>query len=508
MVETILSEPRVLRVAGRDGAVVAAARDASAAPVVAVGSTGAGALEPLLVVTEDDRTTFYANATPERATAVASALGDPDALPVPDATAGPSEGGGLPSPDLDGFSTSRSVLARCGWVRPASPDDYDAAAGFTDRSSADVRDAASDVCGRGWGDWSADDSVGPLWTGVRDRDGAPVVIVNAHGNPGDVLLAESDPFAVLEGAAHVARVIDADRVVAYIASDDEVAGATLRAAAAAYPSFPASVDVVEGPPAYRAAEPTMAVEAVEGTHRLEARLRPPGPDVAGVNGGPTVVHTARTLAHVAAAVRGDPVAGRIVTVTGDAPASTLELGADDTVADAVDRAGVTAFRAALVGGRFGGLTADLDVAPTPPALTERGLGTDGVVEVLGPDRCPVAFVGRRTRFAAEENCGRCVPCREGATQLTALLRDVYGGDLDEPAVEELLRVMASTSVCAFGRHAVRPVRTALREFREEFEAHASGACPAGECDLGAAVDGDALADGGTAADSIDPEGRP
>ena len=39
----------------------------------------------------------------------------------------------------------------------------------------------------------------------------------------------------------------------------------------------------------------------------------------------------------------------------------------------------------------------------------------------------VEFVGKRTQFAADNNCGRCVPCREG----TELLRDLY----DEAFVE-------------------------------------------------------------------------
>ncbi|GGL64881.1 NADH-ubiquinone oxidoreductase-F iron-sulfur binding region domain-containing protein [Halocalculus aciditolerans] len=482
----------MVRVAGRGAEeVAAAARERTDVPVVDVGSTGVPGVEPLVVATDDGRSAFYANATPDDAESVASVIGEPTrALPDADATVTHDETGALPVPDLDGFSGSRSVLARCGWLRPASADDYAESVGFTDAAADEVVDAAGGVLGRGWGDWNADEPAGALWEGVRDRDGSPAVVVNAHGNPGDALLAESDPFAVLEGAAHVARVVDAVQVFVYVSETDERARDTLEAAAAAYPDFPTDVAVVEGPSAYRAAEPTMAIEAVEGNHRLEARLRPPGPEVEGVFGEPTVVHTARTFAHVAGAVRGDDTSTRVLSVTGDTQDVTVELGETDTVRSAVEASGATDYTGVLVGGRFGGLTRKLDVAPTPIALDERDLGTDGVLEVLGSDACPVAFVGRRSQFAADSNCGRCVPCREGSTQLSELLRDIYDGEFNEAKITELLRVMESTSICAFGRNAPRPVRTGLREFRDHFEAHANGECPSGQC----LVDADAEAE--------------
>jgi NADH-quinone oxidoreductase subunit F len=228
----------------------------------------------------------------------------------------------------------------------------------------------------------------------------------------------------------------------------------------------------------------MALEAIEGNHRLEARLRPPGPERVGLHGRPTLVHTPRTLAHLAVALRtGDLPGTRLVSVTGDVDApATVELPETATLADALDAVDVSGeFKAACVGGRFGGLTADLDVGVEPAALSAADLGSEGVVDVLADDRCVVEFVGRRTRYAADENCGRCVPCREGTTQLAGLLRDVYDGTYAPDDVVELVRVMETSSICAFGVEAGRPARTAIDAFESEFEAHADGHCPAGSC---------------------------
>lgn len=103
------------------------------------------------------------------------------------------------------------------------------------------------------------------------------------------------------------------------------------------------------------------------------------------------------------------------------------------------------------------------------------------MELLAEGRCVVASAGERARFAAAENSGRCVPGREGTTQLTELVRAVYDGRMKTDKIRELGRVMRRTSNCLVGAHAPRPVTTALDEFEPEFRAHADGHCPSGTC---------------------------
>ncbi|WP_313694670.1 NADH-ubiquinone oxidoreductase-F iron-sulfur binding region domain-containing protein [Halorarum halobium] len=477
----------VVRVSGTAQGAELRGSDADAT-VLAVGSTGVPAVEPLLSVTRRGRTGFHARCPPERAKTIVSTVAeagdvttaDPDAVVEhdPDATR-------LPVPELPGFGVgNRSVLAACGWRRPTNPADHEAAGGFGNPDPAAVLDAGTRLRGRGWGDRCQDAFLAETWGTVRDGDGDAAVVVNGHGNPADALLLAGAPFEVLDGATALARAVDAERLVVYASAADERAVETAREAATTYPDPPAPIDVVAGPPEYRAAEPTMALEAIEGNHRLEARLRPPGPEEVGLHGRPTLVHTSRTLAQLAIALRdGREPETRVVTVTGDVAApATVELRESDSLADAVDAVEVEGtVKAACVGGRFGGLTRDLDVGVDPEALSAANLGTDGTVHVLAEDSCVVEFVGRRARFAAEGNCGRCVPCREGTTQLTALLRAVYDGEYDADGIEELGRVMATSSLCSFGVRAGRPARTALAAFESEFAAHADGRCPAGQC---------------------------
>ncbi|MFB6296670.1 MAG: NADH-ubiquinone oxidoreductase-F iron-sulfur binding region domain-containing protein [Halobacteriales archaeon] len=480
----------VCRIASGSGAgeLDMAMREATDAPIRSVGSTGARALEPLLSISRGGRTAFFAACTESRAAEVARDL-DGD-LPTQAAEAVVSheeESGTLPIPDLSALSVgTRSVLGRCGWVRPTHSGDYRASGGFGALSadSVKLRDAARDIAGRGWGDAATDEPIGETWDRVVDAGGDPAVVVNGHGSPGDRLLLESVPFLPLEGALGAARAVDATEVVVYLSAGDGLVQERVTAAVESLPDDERlgaiDVRVATGTDEHRAAEPTMALEAIEGTDRLEARLRPPGPEAEGLHGRPTLVHTPRTLAQVVRAVEGAE-GTRVVTVRGDETA-TIELPEGASLSVAREAVGLDgSFKGARVGGRFGGLTPDLDIPASADALDAAGLGTEGVIDLLGDGECVVAHVGETARYAEAENCGRCVPCREGSKQLTELLREVYEGSFRRGDIEELLRVVRSSSLCAFGPHMTRPIATAIEHFEDEFVEHAEGRCPAGSC---------------------------
>ncbi len=53
------------------------------------------------------------------------------------------------------------------------------------------------------------------------------------------------------------------------------------------------------------------------------------------------------------------------------------------------------------------------------------------------------------------------------------------GDLER--LEELARSVKKSSLCGLGKTAPNPVLSTLNYFREEYEAHLQGRCPAGSC---------------------------
>ncbi len=468
------------------------ARSATSAAVLSVGSTGLTAIEPLVIATHDDRTVYYHNCAADRIDGIASGL-ETGELPAADAVSDDTTPIGLPAPNSGPLGVGhRRLLSGCGWRRPDAAADYRAAGGFVS-SAVNVESAltlADAQQGRGWGDLASGEPLAPYWREARDAAGAGVVVVNAHGSACDELLVSSDPFAILDGAAVAASAIDSTEVIVYTAASAERVRERL---ADAVDAFPGELDVriESGPDRYRAAEPTMAVESIEGADRLEARLRPPGPASTGIDGRPTLVHTPRTLAAIAASGRDRAGDTRVLNVTGDVAAEAIiELPPTEPIETALEVTPVEGeVKAVCVGGRFGGLTAALDTAIGVDTLQSAGLGTEATMEVLTTDRCVVAFAGKRTQWASETNCGRCVPCREGSTQLAELLRGVYDGTVPADQIDELARVMERSSICQFGRDVPRPARTALERFADEFHAHAAGRCPAGVCDQSSGVTG-------------------
>ena len=479
-----------------DEQVVTAMRDeADSTPVVRTGPTGVPGSEPLVMATHEGRTAFFAEPEPSTARGVVNTLED-GTIPVDNADEvvehGP-ERTSLPIPNTGPLSVGqRSVLGRCGWADPLDPKDWPTVS--SERAAETVTDIG--LLGRGRGDAAADDPVADVWETVRDADGDPVVVANANETRdeqrADEVLLSGAPIAVLDGIATVAEYLDAEDAVVYLNEADSHLHRRLREAIDAVAGeLPIVPQLVAGPDEYLAGAPTAVLEAMEGADRIEPRLQPPSSAEHGLYGRPTVIHTPRTFAQVRRAIH-DPDAfdaaaadpgTRLITVAGDvADPATIELPSDSSlsvVRDAVELTG--SFKMACVGGALGGITRSLDVAPTAQSLAAAGLGTDGVAELLDDDRCVVADVGERARFASTENSGRCVPGREGTKQLTELLRDVYQGSLETDKIRELGRVMARSSNCQIGAHAPRPVTTAIDEFEPEFRAHTDGRCPSGTC---------------------------
>lgn len=477
-----------------DRVYTSACNAATSVPVVRTGPTGSTEYDPLVLVTDEGTTAFFV--APETATvrdlvaeleagelptdgADAVVEHDPSTATVPVPATGPLAVG------------QREVLGPCGWIDPFDPAAYTFRS--TDRTAGAL--VGSGLLGRGRGDAAADEPAADAWQRARETDGDSVVVANANdadsrGQADRTLLAGA-PMAVLDGIAAVAEFVGADDAVLFVnETDTDLHRHLRRAIDAAEGELPVLPELVAGPDEYRAGEPTAALEALEGADRIEPRLQPPSPAEYGLYGRPTVVHTPRTFAYVHHALRdpdgfgsGTDPGTRLVTVTGDVTApATVELGPGSTLAavrDAVEMDGTE--KLACVGGEFGGITRTLDVAPTAQSLAAAGLGTEGVVELLNEERCAVATVGDRARFASEANSGRCVPGREGTRQLTELLRAIYQGSYEPDEIRELGRVMSRTSNCLLGAHAPRPVVTAMDEFESEFEAHATGRCPSGTC---------------------------
>jgi formate dehydrogenase iron-sulfur subunit len=407
----------------------------------------------------------------------------------------------------------RIAFARVGVVDPVSPDEYEAAGGWSGLRRA-LTMQPEVICdelveaglrGRGGAGFPA----GIKWRTVLDAaPGERFVCCNAdEGDSGtfaDRMIMEGDPFLLIEGMLIAAHVIGAREGFVYLRSEypdarrvferaldaardrgwlgDAVLGSDL--------SFDISLRIGAG--SYVCGEETAMLESLEGKRGV-VRAKPPLPAIEGLFGRPTIVNNVLTLATVppilAAGPRGfaDLGVGRsrgtqVFQLAGNvARGGIVEVPFGITLGELIeDYGGGTRsgrpVRAAQVGGPLGAYlpVSAFDVAMDYEALIDAGglLGHGGVV--VFDDTVDLGHQARfAMEFCAEESCGKCTPCRVGATRGVELLDRILAGagdrDADLVLLDELCEVMTDGSLCAMGGLTPLPVRSALRHFGDDFE---------------------------------------
>ena len=100
-----------------------------------------------------------------------------------------------------------------------------------------------------------------------------------------------------------------------------------------------------------------------------------------------------------------------------------------------------------------------------------------------PGLCPVDMTLTFLNLCHAQSCGKCVPCRVGLGQLSALLRQVLDGTgtletID--TIEATAQVILDTAYCAIGVDAARQVLMGMRGFRDDYISHVTeGRCLGG-----------------------------
>ncbi len=361
---------------------------------------------------------------------------------------------------------------------------------------------------------------GRKWRFVREATGDTKYIVcnGDEGDPGafmDRMLLESYPFRVLEGLAVAAYAVGANEGVLYIRAEYPLAVRRVRDAIQKCEDrgllgddicgsgFSLKLRIMEGAGAFVCGEETGLIASLEG-RRGSPRLRPPFPAESGLNGKPTCVNNVETLALVPWILRHgaekfaelgtDHSKGtKVFSLTGKVRRGGLiEVPMGITIRDIVERIGGgveegRTFKAVQIGGPSGGcIPAELAHIPVDyEALTEAGaiMGSGGLV-VMDDRDCMVDVARYFLEFTQRESCGKCTFCRVGTRRMLDILERICEGrgkqgDLED--LEDLARTVKQGSLCGLGQTAPNPVLSTLKYFREEYEAHLEGRCPAGKC---------------------------
>jgi NADH-quinone oxidoreductase subunit F len=444
-----------------------------------------------------------------------------------DSQPGPGRAADNPSPRVSAFFGRQRHIAteHYGQLDPLDLDAYLAHDGFaglrkclddlTPVAVIDVVDR-SGLRGRG----GAGFPTARKWRVVNGitSDGKYVICNGDEGDPGafmDRMLMESFPFRVIEGMAIAAFAVGAHQGYIYVRAEYPSAVRRLREALRVChergllgpnilgSNFTLELDVFEGAGAFVCGEETAMLESMEGRRGIP-RLKPPYPAEQGYHDKPTLINNVETYANVPWIMRHGAAAfasigsatskgTKVFALAGRVRRGGLiEVPMGISIREVVNDIGGgtpdgTPFKAVLVGGPSGGCV-PAALADTPidyESLTEVGaiMGSGGLI-VLDHSDCMVQMARYFLEFCQCESCGKCTFCRVGTRRLLDILERICKGKAkarDLTDMEELSDMVRRASLCGLGKTAPNPVLSSLRFFREEFDAHLHGYCPAGKC---------------------------
>ena len=98
------------------------------------------------------------------------------------------------------------------------------------------------------------------------------------------------------------------------------------------------------------------------------------------------------------------------------------------------------------------------------------MGWDGFV-LCSEDVHVVDLCRAYMEAVRNQSCGKCIPCRVGTFQISKMLDKIISGKGNEEDIiklEELCKLVNTTSLCGLGISASNPVISTLKNFREEY----------------------------------------
>ena len=94
--------------------------------------------------------------------------------------------------------------------------------------------------------------------------------------------------------------------------------------------------------------------------------------------------------------------------------------------------------------------------------------------MVNEDQSIVAAVRNLEEFMARESCGWCTPCRDGLPWTVKIMRAIEAGQGQAGDINTLSKLTKwlgpGRTFCAHAPGAMEPLQSALKYFREEFEA--------------------------------------
>ncbi len=253
-----------------------------------------------------------------------------------------------------------------------------------------------------------------------------------------------------------------------------------------------------GAGAYICGEETALLESLEGKKGLP-RFKPPFPATFGLYGRPTTINNTESFASVPSIIRKGAqwFAGLGVQNSGGTKCFSVsghvnnpgnfEVPMGIPFATLLEMAGGVRngrqLKAVIPGGSsvpvvHGHVMMETNMDYESIKKAGSLLGS-GAVIVMDDTTCMVKVLERISRFYYSESCGQCTPCREGTGWLYRVISRIEHGQGRQEDLDKLDAVASKIeghTICALGEAAAWPVRSFIKQFRDEFQYHVDYKC--------------------------------
>jgi [NiFe] hydrogenase diaphorase moiety large subunit len=244
--------------------------------------------------------------------------------------------------------------------------------------------------------------------------------------------------------------------------------------------FDFDIDIHLGAGAYICGEESALIESLEGKRGVP-RNRPPFPVTHGYLQQPTAVDNVETFCQSVMAVHmgadkyraigtEKSTGSKLISVSGDCQRPGIyEYPFGISVREILRDCGAVNVSAVQISGPSGICIGESEF---DRKLGFEDLPTAGAFMVFDESRDMFEVARNYVHFFAHESCGFCTPCRVGTLILKQTMDKIaagHGTRYDLAEIENLDRVLQSSSHCGLGRTACNPVLHTLKHFRPAYE---------------------------------------
>lgn len=332
---------------------------------------------------------------------------------------------------------------------------------------------------------------------MKEEDNPKYIVANLEEGEissfNNTILAESNPFSIIEGMLICARVVGASKGFIFVNHKAKLAIRRLENAIEQtrkmgfLSKIGFELELRRSPSSYIAGEETAMLEVLEGK-KAYPRNKPPFPVSKGLFKKPTLIHNVETLAAITYIIlyghkyytsfgKDGSFGTKMISLTGNVNNPCVnEVPFNVTIKDIIEKIGMgyrEENKGFLVGGPSGGIIPQEfeESHYTYEDIRKTGaMVGSGAIFAIGKSVNIPEFVAFLMKFFAEESCGQCIPCRVGTVKLTAILENFVKGK-DLPAnLDEINEFVMNVSLCGLGQAAPVPLITAMKYFPQEFKA--------------------------------------